>query len=302
MCVFSTPSSLYSISSPFLIRSATANVAIKHAHSRQRTHRTTSTLRSPSSFFPTASQYLRHTSSSSSSNLSKIPVPVPSKKSSSRTVDDTLKVAKKTMEEPLAGLEKLRIGEYEDRIRREAEEARRALEEAEVKQKRRVVRLLLPSLHLSATLTAFSPRQFPARHTPDNLKIIKAAFSNRSFESSIKGAVVRAGDLARLKGTDWLNDETINFIGILINNRSDAAEKAGQGGEGEGERRLRKAFCFNTNFYSMLTQTTAGGKKGVEVGFEKVKRWTRRVRLLFLFPALSALVPADCFSRRPPLS
>lgn len=77
----------------------------------------------------------------------------------------------------------------------------------------------------------------------------------------------------RLSADDWLNDELINFYGVMINNRSndaDAREKAGEkNARVVGTERVLKAFCFNTNFFTMYTES----------GFAKVKRWTRRVRL-----------------------
>lgn len=77
--------------------------------------------------------------------------------------------------------------------------------------------------------------------------------------------------MSRLNGDNWLNDELINYYGVMINNRSNAAderEKAGAKNPREaGERRLLKSFCFNTNFFTMFE----------DGGFAKVKRWTRRV-------------------------
>jgi len=84
------------------------------------------------------------------------------------------------------------------------------------------------------------------------------------------GAAASNKDLRRLQGLSWLNDELVNFVGVLINKRSDDADKLEKegGSRGEGETRLRKAFVFNTNFFTWYGDS----------GFAKVKRWTRRVR------------------------
>ena len=94
----------------------------------------------------------------------------------------------------------------------------------------------------------------------------------------------------RLNGQDWLNDELINYYGVMINNRSDAAdarEKANAKKEpdprGVGEERLLKAFCFNTNFFTMFCQS----------GFAKVKRWTRKVSRGHLFLAFPERTKVD---------
>ncbi|GAA5979097.1 hypothetical protein JCM10908_002803 [Rhodotorula pacifica] len=113
-------------------------------------------------------------------------------------------------------------------------------------------------------------RQFPAKLSKEHSKVVQGIFSNRNYETSIKGATAAFRDMNRLNGEDWLNDELINYYGVMINARSDAADAREKAKEpdprGLGEEKLLKAFCFNTNFYTMFSES----------GFAKVKRWTRR--------------------------
>ncbi|GAA5855357.1 hypothetical protein JCM9279_001695 [Rhodotorula babjevae] len=111
-------------------------------------------------------------------------------------------------------------------------------------------------------------RKFPKELPPDDAARVKAILANGRYESSMPGAAASNKDLRRLQGLSWLNDELVNFVGVLINKRSDDADKAEAvgGSRGEGETRLRKAFVFNTNFFTWYGDS----------GFVKVKRWTRR--------------------------
>lgn len=88
----------------------------------------------------------------------------------------------------------------------------------------------------------------------------------------MKGGSAAHRDIIRLKDRTWLNDEIVNFYGAMINARSDEADKReakeGPKARGEGVKRLRKAFCFNTHFWNMFG----------DHGFSRVKRWTKRVR------------------------
>ncbi|TKA57179.1 hypothetical protein B0A53_01135 [Rhodotorula sp. CCFEE 5036] len=117
---------------------------------------------------------------------------------------------------------------------------------------------------------AVKKRRFPAKLSKEHAKTVQEIFSNRSYETSIKGAAAAFRDMNRLNGQDWLNDELINYYGVMINNRSDTADAREKATEpdprGVGEERKLKAFCFNTNFFTMFCQN----------GFAKVKRWTRK--------------------------
>ncbi|GAA5920613.1 hypothetical protein JCM6882_001973, partial [Rhodosporidiobolus microsporus] len=230
-----------------------ANVPISRHHSTASSrHRTTSSLVNPSTFFPEPSPFVPGARKSASSKGSKLPLPAGSaslRKSSFGSVDRALEVARRTMAEPLG-----RGAAFEryDAMKRAVEEAAKAAEEEEeeeVRQKRRV---------------------WPKKLSKEHLAIVNAAWSNPRFHSSMPAADVEARNLRRLKDGDWLDDEVINFHGKLINRRSDEADKTGE--RGEGERRLRKVFCFPTMFYNKLLEE----KGDVDKGFNNVKRWTKK--------------------------
>ncbi|GAA5849995.1 hypothetical protein JCM9279_004875 [Rhodotorula babjevae] len=119
----------------------------------------------------------------------------------------------------------------------------------------------------SKTVVSAKRRLFPAELAPDDAARVEAILKNRRYESSMPGAAAAHKDLKLLNSPLWLNDELVNFIGVLINKRSDDMDKLEQAGgsRGEGETRLRKAFVFNSNFYTWYGDS----------GFAKVKRWTR---------------------------
>ncbi|GAA6030010.1 hypothetical protein JCM8097_009213 [Rhodosporidiobolus ruineniae] len=210
------------------------------------------TLLNHSNFFPSASPLFSPGLSAARSKPSQIPLPSSSAKLARRKsgVDEVLAKARSTMAEKgpkylLEDYTEMRRVLEEEKAAEEEEE-----EEEEVGQKRRI---------------------FPPALAPEYQKLVDAAFRNRSFHSVIKGAEVAHRDLIRIRGETWLNDETINFVGVMINLRSDAADakekELGEGqGRGEGERRLKKVWCMNTNFYNTFK----------DKGFDKVKRWTKK--------------------------
>jgi sentrin-specific protease 1 len=93
--------------------------------------------------------------------------------------------------------------------------------------------------------------------------------------------MVRGQDLARLRPREWLNDEVINFYGVMVNNRSkegvEVRKKKGWSGEGEVDgvqiKELKDVHVFSTFFWTTWD----------ERGYEGVKRWTRKVGDFFLF-------------------
>uniref|UniRef100_A0A182J7R5 Ubiquitin-like protease family profile domain-containing protein n=1 Tax=Anopheles atroparvus TaxID=41427 RepID=A0A182J7R5_ANOAO len=71
---------------------------------------------------------------------------------------------------------------------------------------------------------------------------------------------IRGSDLVTLQGTNWLNDEVINFYMELLRERSELKHDQG----------LPKVYTMNTFFLPRLLQT----------GHSGVRRWTRKVDLL----------------------
>ncbi|GAA5898647.1 hypothetical protein JCM8208_004722 [Rhodotorula glutinis] len=196
---------------------------------------TTSTPPS-SSFAPAAPPLARRRS----------PAPPLARRSSSN-IDRVLATAQATMNEPIA--RELDAFEQFDRLR---EELKAADEEAKALE----------------VVAKVKKRKFPKELPPADAARVKAILSTPRYESTMPGAAATLKDLKRLEGLSWLNDELVNFVGVLINHRSDEADKreAAGGSRGEGETRLRKAFVFNTNFFTWYGDS----------GFAKVKRWTRR--------------------------
>eukprot|EP01135_Chromosphaera_perkinsii_P011954 Nk52_evm7s2542 gene=Nk52_evmTU7s2542 len=83
------------------------------------------------------------------------------------------------------------------------------------------------------------------------------------LSKGMKGLQVTRGDLETLQGLNWLNDEVINFYMQLLTLRTDKSHEKGGAGN------LPSAYFHNTFFYETLSQK----------GYDKVKRWTRRVNL-----------------------
>ena len=75
---------------------------------------------------------------------------------------------------------------------------------------------------------------------------------------------VRNDSLNRLVGPQWLDDEVINFYGVMLQQRSDAAVKA-------GDKAFKNIYYLNSFFYQKLS----------EQGYEKAKlaRWTKRSKV-----------------------
>ncbi|EPT26540.1 Ulp1 protease family, C-terminal catalytic domain-containing protein [Toxoplasma gondii ME49] len=74
-----------------------------------------------------------------------------------------------------------------------------------------------------------------------------------------------AGQLECLYGSNWLNDEVINFYMQMLQERNKKQRALGQN--------IWKTFFFNTFFYAKLT---GGHSADVTYDFASVRRWTRR--------------------------
>lgn len=78
---------------------------------------------------------------------------------------------------------------------------------------------------------------------------------------------IKAGDIARLKPGDWVNDLIINAFGGMLQARAngtlDTTEYKNAASQGVG----RKIHYFNSFFYNKLTK-----------GYDGVRRWSKKVR------------------------
>ncbi|CEH14603.1 Protease, Ulp1 family [Ceraceosorus bombacis] len=134
----------------------------------------------------------------------------------------------------------------------------------------------------------------PDRLDEEQEREVRHILADSTFEKQISGAIVNNRNLQRLKPGQWLDDESINFYAVLINNRSNdmrelrAAGRAAQKNlalEGsradlgtrkalEGERkRAKKAqgywdvHAFQTHMFVKIQREGHAG----------VKRWTKKV-------------------------
>lgn len=82
-------------------------------------------------------------------------------------------------------------------------------------------------------------------------------------------------DIVKLKPKQWLNDEVINFYGIMVLGRADKAEAARKEAKAAGikpERSLNsywRVHYFSSFFYSRL----------IDQGYSGVRRWSKKVSL-----------------------
>ncbi|GAA93447.1 hypothetical protein E5Q_00088 [Mixia osmundae IAM 14324] len=91
-------------------------------------------------------------------------------------------------------------------------------------------------------------------------------FRKRGVISSTFGAEVADRDIAKLRPGQWLNDEVINFYGVLVTERSKKCEAAGKTGPGKP---FRRTHVFSTFFFAKLQSHQ----------YEGVRRWTKKIDL-----------------------
>ena len=87
-----------------------------------------------------------------------------------------------------------------------------------------------------------------------------------------------AKDISKLLPGEWLNDEVINFYGVLVNRRNAAATERKESGEPrEGDENLLDVHVFSSFFFAKLQGT----------GYQGVKKWTKKVRFPHLYFCLA---------------
>lgn len=90
----------------------------------------------------------------------------------------------------------------------------------------------------------------------------------RGIISSLPGAEVEYKDIVKLRAGEWLNDEIINFYGVMVRIRSEEAKKRrDKGCPQEGDEDLLDVWVFSSFFFAKLQ----------EVGYAGVKRWSKKV-------------------------
>jgi Ulp1 family protease len=90
-------------------------------------------------------------------------------------------------------------------------------------------------------------------------KLVKMALDDNNDEETVLSEgfnmKLTKGDISRLQDMEWLNDEVINFYVNVLMERNNKTPS------------YPKCHIFNTFFYPMLA----------ERGYERVKKWTRKV-------------------------
>lgn len=83
------------------------------------------------------------------------------------------------------------------------------------------------------------------------------------------GITLLRGDVKRLRGTSWLNDEVINAFVFLLNQRN----KKIFGNSTCAPQGIPKTFVFNTFFYTRLSSNSTG------YDYNGVRRWSTRAKV-----------------------
>jgi Ulp1 family protease len=102
----------------------------------------------------------------------------------------------------------------------------------------------------------------------EHLKIVEAVLRTPGMIASLPAAEVAGKDIVKLSPAQWLNDEIINFYGVMVNLRSAAAKTRRDKGFAEpGDENLLDVHVFNSFFFSKFS----------EGGYNSVRRWTKKV-------------------------
>ncbi|TPX34336.1 hypothetical protein SmJEL517_g02941 [Synchytrium microbalum] len=105
------------------------------------------------------------------------------------------------------------------------------------------------------------PENFPILTSEQDSKVKSLLAAGPDREVINKFNIdLKKSDLATLRGTEWLNDEVINFYGAMIMDRSK-----------QSIGKLPKIHFYNSFFYEFLERS----------GYEKVKKWSKKVKPSF---------------------
>jgi sentrin-specific protease 1 len=115
--------------------------------------------------------------------------------------------------------------------------------------------------------------QWPAKISAELLALVEETFQIRGVISTLPSAEVSARDMALLRPNTWLNDEVINFYGVMVNIRSAAAKARKEKGKAqmlEGDEDLLDVHVFSSHFFSKLANS----------GYSGVRKWSKKVSAL----------------------
>lgn len=132
-------------------------------------------------------------------------------------------------------------------------------------------RLNLKDQELSDSIeeSQYRRRKWPRESSAELVALVEEAFRIRGVITTLPGAEVSAKDLALLKPTTWLNDEVINFYGVMVNIRSAAAKARRDKGKAqmlEGDEDLLDVHVFSSHFFSKLANS----------GYSGVRKWSKK--------------------------
>lgn len=121
------------------------------------------------------------------------------------------------------------------------------------------------------------PKPLPSSLPPADEASVREIMSKRGVVSKHAREQVTDQDLSRLRPSQWLNDEIINFYGSLLQARAEDS-KENPVGKGDTPGKPLNAHYFSTFFWSKL--------KGE--GYEKARlaKWTKRASLSSLARSL----------------
>ncbi|EGG08377.1 Hypothetical protein MELLADRAFT_123256, partial [Melampsora larici-populina 98AG31] len=124
-------------------------------------------------------------------------------------------------------------------------------------------------LKLEDTRDFCKPRRWPSQLSHEQSQVVEQLLNKSRATIDLPGASCTVEDLSRLKPNRWLNDELINFYGIMINLRSRNYHQ---------NPKFHNVHCFSSFF---MTRFDADG-------YQAVQRWTKKFNLfekdLIIFP------------------
>jgi sentrin-specific protease 1 len=114
--------------------------------------------------------------------------------------------------------------------------------------------------------------KFPSSLPPQDESQVDAFLRQRVVISKLDREQVADKDIARLRPSQWLNDEIINFYGALIQARSQ--EKENISARSGATNALGRGQPLNVHFFNTFFWTKLKGE-GYEKG--RLQKWTKKV-------------------------